>query len=78
MAANRHDAASRPGQSGGSLGRLRAWRLERAELHLADLRWYDQKWVSGWRLGVKPSEIASMKRQIDRAERKVERLGGAS
>jgi hypothetical protein len=54
------------------MGPLRRWRLNRAELKLADLRYYVGKW--GW--SHKPSDDAYYERRVRRAERKVRRLGG--
>ena len=54
------------------LDRLRAWRLDRAELALADAEHYYSKWVAGWNSA--PSRIRRAKRDIERARRRVDRL----
>lgn len=55
-----------------SLTRLRAWRLERAELKLADLEYYngpEGRWFQG-----PPSEARRFRLRIGKAQRRVEKL----
>lgn len=52
------------------LDRWRAWRLERAELRLADLKHYNHD----WRWSNTPSERHRLDKRIARAEAKVARL----
>lgn len=56
------------------LERFRAWRLERAELELADARHYKANWVDGWNKS--PSQRQRAKQDIERWEKRVRKLGG--
>jgi hypothetical protein len=53
------------------------WRsrsLERAELELADAEHHFDKWVRGW--DSSPSEVHRAKCRIEKARRRVSKLGG--
>ena len=55
--------------------RVRAWRLQRAELRLADAEHYYWKWVEPFHEA--PSVVRRHKRKIESLTRKVERLRDA-
>jgi hypothetical protein len=54
------------------ISRWRRWRLEKAELALADEKHHRSKW--GW--SYKPSRWAESDRLLERLEKKVARLSG--